>query len=265
MKTVAVDKALAGRLPVTLAALTVVLQIAYPLVHGHSRDVLTVVTVCTFFLASCSHALLTRGPLFTTLLVAVAAGFGLVAEAVGTRTGVPFGSYTYSQSLGWQVFGVPVVIPLAWAMFAYPCLLVGRRLARQSWQVPLLAGAALASWDLFLDPQMVEAGHWRWLNIQHTLPGIPTIPISNFLGWALVASVMMAVLHLVTSLRVVVFQRKHTLGDAVPASLFGWTYASSVFANAVFFGRPGVAVVGGLAMGVIAVPYALRCTGAWGR
>ena len=43
----------------------------------------------------------------------------------------------------------------------YPCLLAGRRLA------PGLRGAALgaiglAGWDLFLDPQMVAAGHWRW-------------------------------------------------------------------------------------------------------
>jgi soluble lytic murein transglycosylase len=38
-----------SRLPEALAAATVLLQIAYPLVHGSARDVLTVVTVVAFF------------------------------------------------------------------------------------------------------------------------------------------------------------------------------------------------------------------------
>ena len=54
--------------------------------------------------------------------------------------------------------GVPLIVPLAWTMMAYPALLVGRRIG-----APVLAGAAaLASWDLFLDPQMVAAGHWHF-------------------------------------------------------------------------------------------------------
>ena len=43
---------------------TVPAQIAWPLTHGHTRDVLTVVTVVLFFLTSASHALLTRGFFF---------------------------------------------------------------------------------------------------------------------------------------------------------------------------------------------------------
>ena len=39
-------------LPWALAALTVALQIAYPLTSGDDRTTLTVVTVITFFLAS---------------------------------------------------------------------------------------------------------------------------------------------------------------------------------------------------------------------
>ena len=234
------------RLPVALAALTVLLQVAYPLVHGHPRDVLTVVTVCAFFLASTTHALRTRGLGWTAGLVLLSVGTGLVAEAVGVATGVPFGDYRYSRTLGAQLLAVPVVIPLAWAMFAYPSLVAGQRLARSRPGAALVGAAALAGWDLFLDPQMVAAGHWRWLDVRHALPGVPGIPVSNFLGWALVALVLMAVLQLLP---------RRCADDRVPAALFGWTYVSSVLANAVFFGRPGVAVVGGLGMGVVAVPY----------
>ena len=236
------------RLPVAAAVLTVLLQVAYPLVHGHPRDVLTVVTVCAFFLASAGHAVVARGPRWAAAFVLVATGTGLVAEAVGVATGVPFGDYRYSRTLGWQLLDVPVVIPLAWAMFAYPALLVGQRLGRSPATAAVVGAVALASWDLFLDPQMVAAGHWRWLDVRYALPGIPHVPVSNFLGWALVAVLLLAVLQLLP---------RRTADDRVPAALFGWTYGSSVLANAVFFGRPGVAVLGAVGMGVVALPYLL--------
>jgi putative membrane protein len=36
----------------------------------------------------------------------------------------------------------------------------------------------------------------------------------------------------------------------LPLALYVWTYASSLLANLVFFGRPTVALAGGVAMGV---------------
>jgi len=235
-----------ARLPAALAVATVLLQTAYPLVSGHPRDVLTVVTVVAFFLASTSHAVLHRGAAWTVVFVAVTAGTGLLAEAVGTATGVPFGDYSYASSLGSKAFGVPLVIPLAWSMMAYPCLLVGQALTRSPLLAAVVGGGALAAWDLFLDPQMVEAGHWRWAHVRHALPGAPDIPVSNYLGWLAVAVVMVGVLQLLP---------RRDRDDRQPAALFLWTYASSVLANAVFFGRPLTAVVGGVGMGVVAIPY----------
>ena len=229
--------------PAALAALTILLEIAYPLVDGHLRDRLTIATVVAFFSTTATHALLSRGPRWAAFYLLASAGIGLAAEAVGVATGLPFGDYRYGDTLGWRVFDVPVVVPLAWAMFAYPCLLLGRRLGH-----PLLAGAwALASWDLFLDPQMVAAHHWRWLHVTHTVPGIAAIPLSNFIGWLLVAVLLLAVLNRLPTT---------PADDRVPAALFLWTYGSSVLANAVFFNRLGVAVVGAIVMGVVAVPYA---------
>lgn len=232
---------------VALAALTVLLQVGYPLFSGSRRDALTVITVLAFFAASVTHAAVHRGLRWAAALVVVTAGTGLLAEAVGTATGVPFGDYDYAGSLGWQVFSVPVVVPMAWTMMAYPCLLVGQRLASSSVVAALLGGAALAAWDLFLDPQMVEAGHWTWRDVELSWPGSPDVPVSNSLGWLLVAVVMVGALQLLP---------RRDADDRVPAALFLWTYASSVLAFAVFFGRPLVALVGGIGMGLVAVPYA---------
>ena len=230
-----------------LAATTVLLQIGYPLTRGDVRETLTIVTVVVFFLASTTHALVHRGPRWAGAYVLVTGGLGLVAEALGTATGVPFGAYDYADSLGPKLLGVPVVIPLAWAMFAYPCLVVGQRLARTALGAAAVGGFALASWDLFLDPQMVEAGHWRFTDVTASLPGAPGIPVSNYLGWLLVAWLMLGLLQLLG---------RRDADDRVPGALFLWTWGSSVLANAVFFGRPLVALTGGVVMGLVAVPYA---------
>ena len=235
-------------LPVALAVATVLLQIAYPLTDGEVRDRLTIATVVVFAAASVSHAAVHRGLRWAAVYLLVTAGTGLVAEAVGTSTGVPFGRYEYADSLGLRVLDVPVVVPLAWAMFAYPALLVGQRLARTALGATAVTAWALASWDLFLDPQMVEAGHWRWTDVQASLPASPEVPLSNLLGWVLVGAVIAGLLQLLP---------RRAADDRVPAALFLWTYASSVLAFAVFFGRPGVAAVGAVGMGLVAVPYAL--------
>jgi carotene biosynthesis associated membrane protein len=221
-----------------------------------------VLAVVLFAGASVAHAGAARGPGAAAALVLVAGGGGLVAEAVGVATGWPFGEYAYTDSLGAQVLGVPLLVPAAWVMMAYPALLVARRLAGAHGRiaVALVAAVALASWDVFLDPQMVEAGHWVWRHPTPSLPGVAGIPLTNFAGWLLVALVLGAVLDRVlpdpsrgdvpgrAPLRSV------SVDDRLPVALYLWTYASSVMAAAVFFGRPSVALVGGVLMGLVAVP-----------
>ncbi len=239
-----------ARLPWALGAATVLLEIGYPLVDGRARDLLTVTTVAVFFLASTTHALVWRGARWSALLVAVTAGGGFLVEWVGTRTGRPFGHYSYGGTLGPQLAGVPLVIPLAWTMMAYPALLAARRLTSSAAAGPVVAGWALAAWDLFLDPQMVAAGHWRWSRPGLTLPGIPDVPLSNFAGWLLVAVAMMAALRRW-------LPDRRPADDRLPQALFLWTWASSILASAAFFGRPAVAGWGGAGMGLVAVPLAV--------
>lgn len=233
----------AARLPEGLAAATVLAQIGYPLAQGAARDRITVAAVLLFFLAAATHALVWRGVRWTTVFVAVSAGIGFAVEALGLHTGLPFGRYAYRHTLGPELAGVPLVIPLAWAMMAYPALLVGRRIARRPVLAVPAAAAALATWDLFLDPQMVAAGNWIWR------PGGPAllgIPLENDVGWLLASAVLMALLAwLLPS------PRPGPGDDRVPFALYGWTYASSVLANLAFFHRPGVALVGGVGMGLV--------------
>lgn len=233
-------------MPVLLAAATVLSQILYPLIHGTARDRLTVLTVVLFAATSVTHAWLSRGRTYAVTLLLVSVSIGFAAEAVGVATGFPFGHYAYAGSLGWRLLGVPVVIPLAWTMMAYPAVLVGQRVASPFPARVLVSALALAAWDVFLDPQMVDAGHWRFASGDRLR--LNDIPLQNFAGWVLVALVVMAVLHGVLPRSVAADRGRIT--DAVPYGMYLWTYASSLLANLAFFGRPGVALAGGLVMGL---------------
>lgn len=233
-------------IPWGLAGLTILGQIAWILTSGEVRTALTALTVVTFFLASVTHAYLNRGLAWTSGYVAISVGIGWLAEVIGLATQFPFGDYSYTDALGPAVLGVPILIPLAWSMMAYPCLLAAQRLVHDSLLVALVGGLLFASWDLFLDPQMVGQGYWVWNEIGWTLPGIDEIPLQNFLGWLLVAFFLMLALD----------RLPHKVAhDGVPTLMLSWTYVSNVLAAAVFFDRPGVALWGGIIMGAIVIPW----------
>ncbi len=236
-----------------LAALTVVSQIGWVLVAGPVRDAFTGGGVVLFFLASLTHSLATQPAAWTARFFATVLVFGWLVEALGTTTGVPFGAYAYGDRLGPDVGPVPVVIPLAWAMMAYPVYLAAARACRTVSGRLVLAAALLATWDLFLDPQMVAEGHWWFAAAHPALPGIPGIPLTNFLGWAVAALVLMVALQAVAGAPPVAVAPL-----SPPVVLLAWVYVSNVLANAVFFGRPGVALVGAIGMGI---PLAVAARG----
>ncbi|MEV7231715.1 carotenoid biosynthesis protein [Polymorphospora sp. NPDC051019] len=240
-------------LPWLLLGVLVLAQIGYPLTDGTARARLTVATVVLGYLLSVGHALLTRGPRTAAALVLVATGGGLAVEAVGVATGVPFGFYDYSGELGPKLLGVPVIIPLAWTWMAWPAWLAAVRLVGPGPGRVVLAALGLATWDLFLDPQMVAEGYWTWQDPTPALPGLPGIPVGNYVGWLLVGLAMMTALATVT----VPGARETQPGDGPMYALYLWTYGSSVLAHAVFLDLPASAVWGAATMAVVAVPLAV--------
>lgn len=240
-------------LPVIGAATTIVLQILWPLSTDPARTTLTIVTVIVFALTSVTHAWIYCGPKWAAAYLVATLGFAIAIEAVGTKTGYPFSEYQYTDALGVRVVDVPLVIPVAWSMTAYPALLLSRRLvaaiapARASRLLFAAIGAfAMTAWDLFLDPQMVSAGYWIWADGSADLPGIPGIPALNYLGWLVASFVLMLLLSLLPH---------KAVPEAVPATLWTWTWIGGIVSNAFFFGRPTVALVGGVAMAVVTLPY----------
>jgi putative membrane protein len=226
-------------------------QIAYPLVSGDARATLVVITVGLGWTLSVGHALATRGWRTAASLAVIGTGGGWAVEALGVATGFPFGAYGYGDALGAELLHVPLVIALAWTWMAWPAWLAGGKLTQRKAPRILLAGWALAAWDLFLDPQMVREGYWHWASPSRSLPGVADVPVSDYLGWFAVALAVMALLALLAG---AVPARVDTVADAPMLAMYLWTYHSSVLAHAAFLGLPASALWGAAGMGLVAIP-----------
>jgi uncharacterized membrane protein len=251
------DRRARGRLvravPIALAAATVLAQIIWVL--ADDRFLWTHIVVTTFFLASLSHAAVHRGWSWTAAFAAITLIFGYGIEWLGTTTGLPFGEYEYASTIAGRdvlsLGAVPVIVPMAWTMMAYPSLLVAIRLAgkRSRSMVALIGALALTAWDFFLDPQMVAEGWWTWTDPSLHLPGLPDIPLQNFLGWLLGTALLMILLS---------WLPRRRADSRVPFVLYLWTWLGGIIMNAFWLDRPSVAAWGGIAMGLIAVPLVWR-------
>ncbi len=238
---------------ISIAVLTVAiaLQISYPLLKDEPLRLVTIAFVYWAAGAMLLHALFAYRVGFAVRFLLITFTYSLIIEQIGFRTTWPFGAYEYSGSLGYQIFGVPLVVPFAWVMMAYPLFSAARRIAPK-W-VFLVGGYGLMSWDLFLDPLMVSAGRWTWEITGRTVPFQPEIPLSNTLGWFLTGMGLMAILD-----RLIQKERRSVgVSRAIPEIFLFWSWVSGVIGNLFFFDRPGVALIGGIALGIIVFWYFL--------
>lgn len=225
------------------------LQITYPLVHNKLLQEVTIATVYCAAFTMIFHSYFSYGFRFALTLTVVVLLYAFTVEAIGVKTGWPFGEYSYDHSLGTQLFGVPLLVPLAWLMLTYPLLIAARRVSK-NW-VFIYGGIALAAWDLFLDPQMVSAGRWTWKVVGPHVPFAPAIPLSNTAGWLFAGMGLMALLHAWLPKE----RKKGGSNTSIPDFFLAWTLFSGLVGNVFFFHRPGVGVFGALVFGAVLVPY----------
>lgn len=242
---------LSNTLLVAVLTVAIGLQISYPLVTGETLRIVTIASVYWAAGAMLLHALIAYRFSYAFRFLVITFCYALLVEQIGMRTGWPFGNYEYSGSLGYQIYGVPLVVPFAWIMMAHPIFLVARRLS-PNW-VFLIGGYGLMAWDLFLDPQMVSAERWSWEFSGQAVPFQPEIPISNTFGWLLTGMGLMALLNIALPRE----RRSMVPSRTVPILFLFWSWLSGIIANIFFFDRPGVAFLGGVFLGSLVTWYFL--------
>lgn len=126
----------------------------------------------------------------------------LSSELAGTRFGIPFGEYSYTEMLGAKWFNlVPLLIPTSWFTMALPSFVLAYyAFSKQGqWIQRILFGSFLLTlWDLSLDPAMSYlTTYWTW---GETGPyyGMPWI---NLGGWYFTGLFLMAALELLKAHR----------------------------------------------------------------
>jgi lycopene beta-cyclase len=113
-------------------------------------------------------------------LAALAFLAGLGVEVLGSRTGFPFGQYSYADAPGLTLLGVPLLVPLGWFAMTLSAALLSRGR-------PWLTGLLLVAWDVGLEPLMTAQGFWRWQDEAGIWAGAP---LQNFLAWFVVGAVL---------------------------------------------------------------------------
>jgi putative membrane protein len=233
------------------AGITVLAQIAWALTSDGLRDDTTIIGVLAFATASGFHAYAAFGREFLVkfLFIALLLTFGI--EVLGVTTGLPFGTYEYDpERLGLSVLGVPLLIPFAWFMMLYPSWLISRDLVKSRFLAIPASALLMSTWDLYLDPQMVNEGYWTWFNDGHATKDIP---LTNFFGWFVSTATIFILLSLFLK------PTQSEVSNKTPYALVYWVWLGSFLVNIVpvspFFNQPTVAITGFVGMGIVLIPW----------
>lgn len=130
-------------------------------------------------------------------------------EFVGATTGVPYGEFHYEVSLGPMLletipWALPLFfVPLVLNSYLLCLLLLGSRASSPLVRIPVIAGTIVAV-DLVLDPAAVALGFWSF-----EAGGFYGVPVTNFAGWVLSATVATILIDLAFS-RGVLLERVRT-------------------------------------------------------
>ena len=208
------------------------------------------------------HAVLTKGWKRSLVMFSLSFVVAFSAEALGVNLGLVFGHYYYTSMLGPSLFGVPLLAALAWEPIVYAAFYLSDMLARQGenllpailhktspiW-LAAIGALATTAWDMMIDPIAVSQGWWVWVNGGPYVPYVANgVPITNFLGWLLVAFVINLIYH-----RVADGGEKPLVSPALtfygPLTLYASLFLTAFGVTLTILKRPEVALIGLLAMG----------------
>ena len=101
------------------------------------------------------------------------------SEWIGVNYGWLFGSYSYGNSLGFKIGGVPLLIGLNWVLLALVSRQISLKFLSNKWSVIFVSAILMVLIDVIIEPLSSNLDFWYW--------EMSTIPLSNYRDWFLVA------------------------------------------------------------------------------
>jgi putative membrane protein len=109
---------------------------------------------------------------------------GFLAEWTGIHTGYLFGDYVYGDTLGLQLFEIPVMIGVNWFLLVYATGVVMQRSRLKSVFLRVMLGAGiLVLLDVLIEPVAIRYDYWYWAD--------DYIPLKNYVCWFGVGALML--------------------------------------------------------------------------
>lgn len=127
-----------------------------------------------------------KGFPLTALALAICT-FTFFIEFVGTRTGIPFGRYEYSNVLGFIVASIPLTVALAWVGIVVNLVVAFADLTNR-WIRALAVGFSATLFDLVLDPVAHVRSFWSWEPNQ--FGAFYDVPLANFVSWFILFAII---------------------------------------------------------------------------
>ena len=111
---------------------------------------------------------------------------GFFVEVIGVYSGLLFGEYHYGKTLGFQFFGVPLIIGVNWVLLVMSSFAVSSYFVSNSIFKVVLSSIIMVLLDLLIEPVAIRLDFWHWES--------DVIPLQNYIMWFLVAAIMNLIL-----------------------------------------------------------------------
>jgi isopentenyl-diphosphate Delta-isomerase len=186
------------------------------------------------------------------ILFVIMGAYALAVETIALVTDVPYGSFYYSDLLGYKLFGItPITVSLAWTPLVIASYAVAKRIVGNAFATVIIGTLVLAAFDLVVDPGAVRIGFWRYEG------GGPYygVPLSNYIGWLITGIVAMTIIELFLHLRKPLLPEPVQLISSAFFITVLWT-AVAVFGGMLWPSVFGVALIVGLAAFYVRYYYA---------
>jgi putative membrane protein len=125
---------------------------------------------------------------FFYLFACFCAFFGYFVEVIGVHTGLIFGEYCYGITLGFQIWKVPLLIGVNWAVLIIASAAIAENLLAKTnnkfnkISKSILGAVLMTGLDYLIEPIAMYLDFWQWKN--------NSVPLQNYVAWFFIACLL---------------------------------------------------------------------------